>query len=195
MTLTPRQASTAAIEKAALELIADNGFDETSVEEIAAAAGISRRTFFRYFGSKNDILFGNFDVLLRSFEDWLSSVPEDRPMFDVLTEGVMRFNRFATDGSVAHRQRMELIMHTPALRANASLRNAEWSDVIARFAAHRLGEGADALEPKLIGHVVLAASTVAYEQWLRDESSNLHELMERALWTVQHISGVAVPQS
>lgn len=190
MTLTPRQESTAAIEKAALELIAVNGFDETSVEEIAAAAGISRRTFFRYFGSKSDILFGNFDALLHSLEDWLAAVDDERPMFDVIADAVMRFNRVHTDGSVAHRERMELIMHTPALRANAALRNAEWQEVVARYAARRMGEPTDALGPQLIGHVALAASSAAYERWLRDSASDLDDLVHRAFRMVQQLPEV-----
>ena len=116
MTKSSQQTSVESIEKAALEVFAERGFEETTVEEIASAAGISRRTFFRYFASKNDIPFGNFPVLLHELEKWLSTVPEDRPMFDVMAEAVLRFNRVHSDGPVAHRERMELIMHTPALR-------------------------------------------------------------------------------
>jgi TetR/AcrR family transcriptional regulator, regulator of mycofactocin system len=169
-----------AIEKVALELFRARGFEETPVEDIAAAAGISRRTFFRYFGSKNDILFGNFDVLLHDLETWLDSVPDDRPMFDVIADATMRFNRFHSDGSVAHRERMELILHTPALRANAALRNAEWLSVVARYAARRMDAPPDSLGPQLAGHIALGAANAAYEQWLRDETSDLDELVHRA---------------
>ncbi|ONH27155.1 TetR family transcriptional regulator [Pseudofrankia asymbiotica] len=180
MTNAPQLTSAEAIERAALELIAARGFQDVTVEEIASAAGVSRRTFFRYFASKNDILFGNFDELLKELDDWFGSVPDDRPMFEAIAEGAMRFNRAHTDGPVAHRQRMELIILTPALKANASLRHAEWLAVIARFAARRLGEPEDALGPQLIGHVSLGAANAAYEQWLRDASYDLTELVRRA---------------
>jgi AcrR family transcriptional regulator len=85
--------SVAAIEKAALELIAEQGFDAVTVEDIAVAAGISRRTFFRYFSSKNEIPFGEYGTLLVALEDWLASEPEERPIFDVIADAVMRFNR------------------------------------------------------------------------------------------------------
>ena len=107
-TRNPEPRSFEAIEKVALELFRERGFDETPVEEIAAAAGISRRTFFRYFGSKNDIVFANFELLLQELEGWLSAQPDDRPMFEVIADAVMRFNRLHTDGPVAHRERMEL---------------------------------------------------------------------------------------
>ena len=132
MSRPSQQTSIEDVEKAALELLAVQGFDDTSAEEIAAAAGISRRTFFRYFGTKNNIPFGNYAALLGELEQWLSSRPDDRPMFEVIVEAVVRFNRVHTDGPVAHRERMELIMHTPALRANAALVNAEWQAVLAR---------------------------------------------------------------
>lgn len=185
MNRASQQTSIEAVEKAALELLAVRGFDDTSAEEIAAAAGISRRTFFRYFGTKNNIPFGNYAALLRELEDWLLSQPDDRPMFEVIVEAVVRFNRVHTDGPVAHRERMELIMHTPALRANAALVNAEWQAVLARYAAARMGEPADALGPQLVAHVSLGAASAAYEQWLRDESSDLVEVMQRAFEMAQ----------
>jgi TetR/AcrR family transcriptional regulator, regulator of mycofactocin system len=169
-----------AIEKVALELFVERGFEETPVEEIAAAAGISRRTFFRYFASKNDIPFGHFDQLLDDLDAWLAAQSDDRPMLEVIVEAVQRFNRFHSDGPVAHRQRMELILHTPALRANSVLRNAEWVTVVATYAARRMHEPADAFGPQLVAHVAHASASVAYEQWLGDKSSDLMKLIRRA---------------
>ena len=181
-----------AIEKVALELFRERGFEDTPVEDIATAAGISRRTFFRYFGSKNDILFGNFESLLHDLDQWLSSASDDRPMFEVIADAVMRFNRLPSDGPVAHRERMELILHTPALRAHAALRNAEWFAVVARYAARRMDVPPDGLEAQLAGHVALGAANAAYEQWLRDESSDLDALVHRAFRMVQLLPEVMV---
>ena len=186
--IRPKPQSIEAIEKVALELFRERGFEETPVEDIAAAAGISRRTFFRYFGSKNEILFGNFELLLDDLEQWLASASDDRPMFDVIADATMRFNRVHTDGTVAHRERMELILHTPALRANAALRNAEWLAVVARYAARRMAVPAEELGPQLAGHIALGAASAAYEQWLRDESSDLDDLVRRAFTMAQTLA-------
>ena len=185
LTSRPKPRSIEAIEKVALELFRERGFEETPVEDIAAAAGISRRTFFRYFASKNDIPFGNFESLLNELDEWFASVPDDRPMFEVIADAAMRFNRVHSDGPVAHRERMELILHTPALRANAALRHAEWLEVVARYAARRMDARPEDLGPQLVGHVSQAAASAAYEQWLRDGSSDLDELVHRVFRMVQ----------
>ena len=173
------------IEKAALEVFAERGFDDPTVEEIASAAGISRRTFFRYFPTKADIPWGNFSALLPKMDAWFASAPDDRPMFEVIAEGIVRFNRVHADGPVAHRERMTLIMQTPALVANAALRNADWSAVIARYAARRLDEPPEALAPQLVAHIALGASSAAYTEWLRDDQSDLVALVHRAFAMVQ----------
>lgn len=184
---TPVQTSIEAIEKVALELFAEQGVEGTSIDDIAAAAGISRRSFFRYFASKNDVPFGDFPSLLRSLEEWFSSVPDDRPLFDVIADGVVWFNRVYTDGPIAHRERMELILHTPAMRANAALRHDEWLAVIVRYAARRMGLRANELAPQLAGRIALGAAYAAYEQWLSDESSDLFDLIHRAFTMVQEL--------
>jgi mycofactocin system transcriptional regulator len=184
-----------AIEKVALELFRERGFEETPVEDVAAAAGISRRTFFRYFGSKNDVVFGNFESLLTELDQWLAAAPDDRPMFEVIADATMQFNRVHSDGPAAHRERMELILHTSALRANAALRNAEWLAVVARYAARRMDAPPDSLGPQLAGHIALGAANAAYEQWLRDESSDLDELVHRAFRMLQLFPDHAVTKS
>lgn len=186
----PRQTSIEAIEKVALELIAARGFDETSIEDIAAAAGISRRSFFRYFASKNDIPFGDNATLLHDLEEWLMAQPDDRPMFEVIAEAVNRFNRLHTDGPVAHRERMELILHTPSVWANAALIHADWRAVVARYAARRMGLPSEDLAPQLAAHVSLGASYAAYDQWLRDDSSDLFELVRRTFDMVEALPRV-----
>ena len=186
MNRASQQTSIEAVEKAALELLAVRGFDDTSAEEIAAAAGISRRTFFRYFGTKNNIPFGNYAALLREARG-LALVAARRPaMFEVIVEAVVRFNRAHTDGLVAHRERMELIMHTPALRSErrAGQRGGRRSW---RVCSSWLDEPADALGPQLVAHVA-GSSGAAYEQWLRDESSDLVEVMQRASRWRRHCS-------
>lgn len=187
--------SVAAIEKAALELIAEQGFDSVTVEDIAAAAGISRRTFFRYFSSKNEIPFGEYGTLLVALEDWLASEPADRPIFDVIADAVMRFNRVHSDGGVAHRERMRLVMRTPSLRANAALHQDDWVAVLARYAARRLDAAPEELLPQLVAQVSLGAANTAYEQWLNDESSDLAELVTRAFRSVHDLSSLGSARS
>lgn len=185
--------STLEIEQAALRVFEDRGFDSTTIEEIAAAAGISRRTFFRYFSSKNDILFAGFSELLVELEEWLAAADADRPMLDVLADATIRFNRIHSDGTAAHRERMELILHTPALRANASLRHAEWGAVIARFAAARLGVAEDDLAAQVVGHAALGAGNAAYERWLIDPSADLAELIDEAFTMTQALGDLGRP--
>ena len=118
--------------------------------------------------------------MLEEFEEWLLSLPDDRPMLEVIADGTMRFNRIHSDGAGAHRDRMELILHTPALRAQRLVQNAEWAGVVSRYTARRLGASPDELGPQLIGQITLGAANAAYEQWLRDESSDLGEVVHRA---------------
>ncbi|NLD77504.1 MAG: TetR family transcriptional regulator [Acidimicrobiales bacterium] len=187
----PFASSRAAVEKVALELFAERGFDDTPVEEIAAAAGISRRTFFRYFPTKADVLFGEFDVLMDGLDAWFDEAPDDQPMFAVIAEATMRFNRIHTDGLVAHRERMKLILQTPALRANGVLRQEEWVGVIARYAARRLGVAEGSLEAQLAAQLSIGAANAAYDQWLRGEERDLAELVDRSFAMIETLSRTA----
>lgn len=161
----------------ALELFADRGFGATTVEDIAAASGISRRTFFRYFRSKNDVVWGDFEGLLTAMDDWLRAAPDDEPVLDALADAVVRFNSLPPQAVPAHRERMGLILHVPALQAHATLRYADWRAVVARFVARRSGEAVAGALPQLVGHVALGAAVASYEQWLADAGTDLSTLL------------------
>jgi len=179
---TGRRATTRArLSHIGLQLFIEHGFDATTVDEIAAAAGIGRRTFFRYFPSKNDLPWGDFDALVERMRAALAAVPETEPMYSALSRAVLDFNSYPISELGYHRERMQLLMTVPTLVAHSTLRYESWREVIAEFAARRLGEPADSLRPRMLGWVYLAASLGAYEQWLQDSGSDLLDVLGSAL--------------
>jgi mycofactocin system transcriptional regulator len=173
--------SRAELEHVAFELFAAQGFEATTVDEIARAAGIGRRTFFRYFPSKNDIPWGAFDEQLDQLRADLRAYPAERPLMDVVRAALVEFNRVPSSELPWHRRRMALILRVPALQAHSTLRYANWRQVIAEFVAQRLDQPVDALEPQTIAYATLGVALASYEQWLRDESQDLAVLMESAM--------------
>lgn len=177
----PPVTSRAELEAVALALFAERGFDATTVEDISAAAGIGRRTFFRYFPSKNDAVWGEFDEGLAELHRRLVATPDRVPLLAALRTAVLDFNALAPEQEAAHRERMRLILEVPALQAHSTLRYAAWRRVVAEFAACRLGGDADALLPQLVAHACLGAALTAYEQWLALPGSDLATLLGEAL--------------
>ena len=99
---------------AALELFAEQGFEATSVEQIAKAAGVSRSTFFRQFGGKEDVVFTDHEALLNELRIFLSERHDDP--WAAVCEGSERvFSHFALDPDLA-RRRYEIVRDVPVLR-------------------------------------------------------------------------------
>lgn len=173
----PEATSHAEIERVAFRLFAEHGFEGTTLDAIAAGVGVSRRTLFRYFPSKNDIPWGQFDRTLEHFREILDSTPADLTLYEAIHRGVVEFNRFPADADPSHRDRMRLILETPALQAHSVLRYREWREVIEQYVADRLGEKPDDVTPRLAGHVSLALAVTAYEAWLGDAGESLELLL------------------
>ena len=169
------------IEQVAFRLFAEHGFAETTVDAIAAEVGIGRRTLFRYYESKNDIPWGRFDESLDHFRAILADTPDSVPLHQAIHEGVLQFNDFGADSMRQHRQRMSLILSTPALQAHSVLRYAQWRGVIADHVAAREGLSPDDLLPVTVGHASLAIALSAYEFWLAHESSDLLEVLDASM--------------
>ena len=103
-----------AVVAAALELFATQGFEATSVEQIAQAAGISRSTFFRQFGGKDDVVFADHELLLTELRAQLSR-PHDNPWVAVCEASVWVYRQFTADPELA-RRRYAVVREVPVLR-------------------------------------------------------------------------------
>ena len=170
-----------AIERAAFALFQKQGFDNTTMEQIADAVGVGRRTLFRYFPSKNDIPWGQFDENLRLFRERFDAVPADAPLAASVHRCVVLFNDFDEGALEQHRFRMRLILMTPALQAHSALKYEAWRRVISEYVAKRLSLADEDPLPRLVGHVSLAMSVAAYEQWLSKPTSSLTYILEQSL--------------
>jgi len=176
----PGSTSHAAIERAAFRLFAERGFERTTLAAIADEVGVGRRTLFRYFASKNDIPWGRFDQSLDEFAHTLRSMPGELPLWEAVHRAVLRFNDFDADARPSHRERMLLILGTPALEAHSVLRYAQWRAVIARFVADRRGLDPDDLLPRLVGQVSLAVTLSSYGVWLQEPGRDLLGVLDES---------------
>lgn len=161
----------------AMALFTQRSFDDVSVDDIAAAAGIARRTVFRYYSSKNAIVWGDFDSHLEVMRALLDETPDTVDTSTALRQALLTFNDFPVDEAPRHRMRMRLILEVPALQAYSMLMYTGWRDVIAQFVAKRSGADPTTLLPQTVGWTLLGVALAAYEQWLADESSALTALL------------------
>ncbi|MDE0775438.1 MAG: mycofactocin system transcriptional regulator [Nocardioides sp.] len=188
----PEATSHADIESAAFVLFAERGFEGTTLDHIASAVGVTRRTLFRYYASKNDIPWGQFDRTLEDFRGLLEAQPAELPLAHAIGRGVVAFNDFPPDAVPSHAVRMRLILETPALQAHSSLKYAEWRGVVATYAAARLGQDPDDLRPVLLGHAALGIALSSYESWLRsgeDDAASLLTTLRQAVAAMAEVFG------
>lgn len=154
----------------ALELFTARGFVDVSVDDVAHAAGIARRTLFRYYASKNAILWGDFDAHLAHLREVLDGVDPDVPLTEALRGALLEFNTFDECETARHRQRMRVILETAELQAYSMTMYAGWREVMAGFVAHRLSVKTTDPLPQTVAWTMLGVALSAYEHWLSDES-------------------------
>lgn len=153
----------------ALDLFSTYGFSEVSVDDVALASGIARRTLFRYYSSKNAIPWGDFDAHLRHFATVLDRTEPAAPLRTALRAALLDFNSFDDFQTERHRERMRLILTTAELQAYSMTMYAGWRAVVGDFVARRLGARAGDLVPQTIGWTMLGVALSAYEYWLADD--------------------------
>jgi AcrR family transcriptional regulator len=175
---------------AALRLFAEDGFDAVTVEQIAAAAGISLSTLFRHVPGKDELLVDVVRTgrarIVANFEQR----PAAEPASTSLAQAILRrTEQFTGETETIELWRRAMAGAPPRIRRAALLDDAERARltrlVAARLAVHDStgrDPGADELTPGVLVQVMLAAAEYAYQYWLSQPAAqSLHELTRRAL--------------
>jgi len=165
----------------ALRMFAERGFDNTTIEQIAAEAGVSERTFFRYYTNKASVLWTDFETEVEVIRAALAAAPEDVPMMAAIRDAVVAANHYQADDIPEMRMRMQLIATVPALSFSAAEHYEAWELAVSEFAGRRLGQPASSLYPLAIGRATLAACRAAYDRWSARADGDLTAYLGLAL--------------
>jgi len=164
--LQRRRNQAAIIERTALALFAEHGFDAVTIDQIAEASAISRRTFFRYFASKEEVLLGDD----RRYEDALADTLADtrrKPVLTALRRSLIDLAVYSSQDNLATQSRLMLMQQSPQTMGAASGRNRAYQQRLIPLLAKRLGlDEAQDMRPTLIISASLSATTTAIWHWL-----------------------------
>jgi AcrR family transcriptional regulator len=169
------------IQSEALRLFSAKGYEQTTVEEIAHAAAISPRTFFRYFPSKEDVvIWDEYDPLAL---DLLATRPEDEPLVETMRAVI----RETLAGLYEHDRerlltRVRLSLTVPDLRARFLDEQTHGIEELAQLLETKQGARVDRLQVHIVGSALLAAVRAALDLWHQDEgASDLLSLVDDAM--------------
>jgi len=177
-----------AIWTAAIGLFAEKGFDETTVDDIVAAAGASRRTFFRHFASKRDLVAYpalGYGAMVASAVD---SCPPQAPLAELFRHVVLDVaGRMVSDPRT--RKAMEVAARCPAAREAQLSRSPEIQDRVAEAFARRCRNRTTA---QVMAGLTLAALTLTYRAWFSQGRKNIDAAARKVLAEISAIAGPAV---
>ncbi|MEV2249756.1 TetR family transcriptional regulator [Streptomyces sp. NPDC050147] len=184
-----------AIREATYRLIDEQGYDATTVEQIAEAAEVSASTVFRYFPTKEDIvLTDEYDPLL---EDELRARPVDEPIVESLRHVLRRAVGLGfTEDPEVTRLRTRLMIEVPAVRSRLLESMSVTGRMLCRVIAERSGRDPGELEVRVFAMGLIAALTETAAYWAeRGHEDDLGELVDRALSMLTTGFGTGVPEA
>lgn len=164
---------------AAIRRLAEQGYDSTTAEDLAEAVGMSRSTFFRRFGSKDDVMFADHDHALTQLERFLDSTT--LAPAEAVVEGTADVLRLLVRDPEAARLRFELMRLTPSLRDRELVITHRYERVFARYLQSKLPTEAAAWVTPALAAGLVAVHNTTLRQWLRDPHPDVVPLLCRDL--------------
>jgi AcrR family transcriptional regulator len=157
---------------AAARMFIERGYDATTVEDIVAEVEISARTFFRYFGSKEEVVASLWRYGVEETVAALRSVPNERPLQEALRAAVTASCQHAAENPARTRSFLRMVRDTPTLRARRMQEALRQQQSLAACLGERLGKPADDLRITLMSGALVMAINTAFERWA-DQSSTV----------------------
>ncbi len=157
------------LQKAALELFATRGYEQTTAAEIAQAVGLTERTFFRHFSDKREVLFRGQELLVQAFLDGIEAAPPDASPFEVVACALRSAATFFPDERRPHsRTRQSVIDRNPALQERE---HHKLTTLATTVAAALRARGVDDVAATLAAESGATVFGIAFTRWLREERS------------------------
>lgn len=171
--------------KAALVLYDEQGFDNTTVSEVAAAAGVTERTFFRYFPDKREVLFGGNPALEMEVKAGIAAAGADLAPIELAAAGLQRAAELIGERRDFAQRRVRVIAANPELRERDLVKNAEMAEALAAALRDR---GVDEATATLAAEAGVGAFRIAVQRWTEAGSeASLDDLIRESLALLKSI--------
>ena len=155
------------LEKAALELYVERGFEQTTVAEIAKRAGLTERTFFRYFADKREVLFAGAGSLQDFLVGTLASAPDSAAPIDAVAAAIEAAGALLQQNREYSRQRQAVIAANAELQERELIKLASLASAIAAALRQR---GVTDPAASLAAEAGIAVFRIAFERWVNETS-------------------------
>ncbi|MCC8250573.1 TetR/AcrR family transcriptional regulator [Saccharothrix luteola] len=183
-----------ALSQAAIRLTLERGWDNVSVEDIAAAANVSERTFRNYFATKAEAIVATHVERGRRVAQALRDRPADEPLWDALVDAVVA--QFEPPGSGAapsgYAAALQKLLAEPAVQYEVFRAHAAAQDELTAAIADRTGTAAGDLYPQVVAAVVSAGLGAALTRWTQDPTGSIGPLLREVFHRIR--AGLPAPR-
>lgn len=162
-----------------MELFEERGFEATTVADIAERAGLTKRTFFRYFGDKREVLFSGTEPLQAKFVEAIAAAPADAAPLDALAAGLDAMADLLEGIGERPRKRQAIIAANPDLQERELIKMTAFATAGATALRDR---GTTEPAATLAAEAGIAVLRIAFEQWATGpQGQDLHKLLRDSL--------------
>jgi AcrR family transcriptional regulator len=168
------------IERAAWDLFATVGFDRATVEEISRNAGVSRRTFFRYFRTKEELLSFSVEHFGQRVAERFAETPKNRKPLAALENAILSVMQEEMDDTRQPKEMLGLMFEEPNLRGRFLCALSRWVPALGKELAKRKAYRGDTARCDLVAALYCTAFDQAHLRWYRESKLDLPTQMKRA---------------
>jgi AcrR family transcriptional regulator len=195
-----RQAVRSELVRCAMDLFAVSGYEGTTVAQVARSAGMSERSFFRYFGSKEELTLASQEQIGRRLAEALADRPGTEPPWLALRRAFDPIVTAIDDSDGRARRLIEMLHSKPELRGGQLSRQYEWAMRLAPHVAAHLPDADPDLDPEPRSAAIAGAAVMCYQMaqtaWINaDGSVPMSGLLDQAMNAVADIAGTASPRA